>query len=150
MNRPPNPALRPGNTRRFLAIAALCAGLGAAWWQSSGGQETVQASFLLSRVTPITGVDGGRERLTALRIIVPTEDASVAAFTHTIDFRLGSAPLATSAVALELPSGVTQLEVKCRFNLGGDATTWTLSHVPVDRERDDIQVVDVGSCSDGR
>ncbi len=148
-NAEPSPGARGhGGWRRAVAIVALLSGFALAYYNSAGTTE-VQLSLLLTHVISGPVDDGmGRSRLRRVNVLVPRKQGSdEVGWAHTVEFTAGGAPEATQPLTVTIPRGLREVKVRCSFALRG-ASTWhdSIGVASIDPDRDDLQVVDVGSC----
>lgn len=138
-----------GGWRRTVAIIALVTGLGLSWWQSTRAAHDVTASFLLTHIsTGISDAEDGRQRLRRLDILVArAEGSDEIGWSHSLSFRSGAAPKATRALEMQVPDGVSQLKVRCAFELSPAGQLHeSTGTAKFDPDRSDLQVIDVGRC----
>lgn len=139
---------RSGVARRALAIFALIIGLLLSWWTGRGSTTEIHASFLLTHVVAGSVDDGqGRRWLRQLEVLVPVSPTSdQIGWRHALTFPSGG-PQASAVVKLTVPRDLETVTVRCRFRLPGTQTEHQSSgSVKIDTARDDVQVVDVGTC----
>ena len=136
--------------RRMIGIGALVLGLGAAWWQARDESADVQVSLLLTHaqvqlgetVLPYQGL-----REVVLRVPAG-EEGQPPIWRMALEFLPGQVPKVTRAIALKLPEKVDHIEVGCVFALGAANPLRTWTTAPVQRQRTDLQVVDIDTCGD--
>ncbi len=132
-----------GPLRRWLAMVALVAGLGAAWWQSERGVQSLELALLLTHVEVPVGAEGvalDRSELVSVTLR-PGPGRS-----QTLHFSAGSAPEATTPLTLEVPSATTHADVRCVFRLPTGTEVRSHGRVKLPEAREGVQVVDLGTC----
>ncbi len=131
--------------RRILGVLALLAGLAAAFWQSRGRTQTIQAGLLLNHVAvSVNGVVIDRARLTDVGWRIADHTPLTWNWQH---FSVGDAPEITPPVPMTLPNDATQLEIACKFELvPGTQPLRTLTRVPVPAHTDGVIPVDIEGC----
>ena len=136
--------------RRMFAIAALVLGLTAAWWQARDDSAEVLVSLLLTHAQVQVGettipYQGLREVI----LRVPASDpGQPPVWRMALNYTPGQVPKVTRAIALDLPAEVEDIEVGCVFALGAGSPLRTWTNAPVQRQRTDLQVVDIDTCGD--
>ena len=140
---------RPG-FRRWLALCSLILGLLFAWRTATHRTQSVHVAWLLTHVEveAAPGVLLDRSRLGHVSWRVPAAPGSHNFVQEQrIEFQPGSAPEATHEFELFLPPEVSEVEVACRFALApGAQPIRTRGTAQVDRSRQGVIVVDIGSC----
>ncbi len=137
--------------RRWIAIGTLLLGLGAAWLQGQDDRAEVQVSLLLTHAEVSLGATSvDYQRLQEVIIRVPAgEPGKPSPFRQTLSFAPGEVPKVTAIQVLNLPDGVTRIDVGCVFRLGtGVAPLRTWVSARVDRERESVQVLDIDRCGE--
>ncbi len=136
--------------RRILALSCLVLGLVAAWLHGKDDRAEVQVSLLLTHAeVQIDQLTLGHDRLQEVVLEAPDSDPQASpAWSHSFVFQTGAVPKVTSLQTFALSEGVEHLDIRCSFRLGANAApVRTHSRVAVDRQRDDIQVIDIGRCT---
>jgi|ETNmetMinimDraft_26_1059896.scaffolds.fasta_scaffold52698_2 hypothetical protein len=137
--------------RRWIAIGALVLGLGAAWLQGRDDRTQIQVSLLLTHAeVRLAGASIDYQRLAEVIIVVPAgEPGEPSPLRQSLTYTPRRVPKVTAIVPLQLPEGVTTLDIGCVFRLGAGAAplrTWTSASV--DPSRDGVQVLDIDRCGD--
>ena len=127
--------------RRWLAIAALLVGLGLAWQLTRPGGREAHVNFVLTRATvELDGTQLDRRHLT--RVAWATRTSTGRLSQGNLTFSPGSAPEVSTTVTVALADDVTQLEVRCEFELApGLPRVQTLGHAPLGAAHTDDQTL---------
>ncbi len=134
----------------MLALSCLVLGLVAAWLQGRDGRPEVQVGLLLTHAEIQLGDATLRhDRLQEVVLEAPDSDPQASpAWSHSFVFQTGAVPKVTPLQTFALSEGVDHLDIRCAFRLGAhSAPVRTRTQVPVDRQREDIQVIDIGTCT---
>lgn len=130
-------------TRRLLAVLAMLAGLGLAWWTTRPRVRHVKAVFLLTHVNvELRGLVLDRSRL--VQLAWRPSGGQAGGRREALDFAVGMAPEVTLPQEVALPLAATTLDVTCQFALAaGTQPVRSRGRVQIDPNRDGEQTVDV-------
>ena len=128
----------------MLAVAALLAGLGAAWLQSRGLKKEPQVAWLLGNVAvDVDGVVLDRRQLVGLGWRLAGQRDKSLSWLH---FGVGEAPEVTAPVLLPADAPTRGLEVTCRFALAAGVTVSSRTRVAVPAPQTGVVPLDLDNC----